>query len=70
MDTNTFFEAYGSTIILLIMAWVMPWKGVALWRAARNGHTKWFVAMLLINSLAILDIIYIFFFSKKNGETR
>lgn len=45
--------------------WTLPWKGVALWRAARNGHQGWFVAILLLNTLAILEIIYIFGFSKK-----
>ena len=51
-------------IIFLISAWVLPWKGVALWKAAKNSHKKWFIALLLINTLAILEIIYIFIFSK------
>ena len=48
--------------------WVIPWKGAALWKAARNGHKGWFVALLLLNTLAILEIIYIFVFSKKRGK--
>jgi len=51
-------------ILLLILAWTLPWKGVALWKAAKNSHKWWFVALLILNTLAILEIIYIFYFSK------
>lgn len=47
-------------VLLLIILWVLPWKGYALWRASKNNHKKWFVVLFLINTLAILDIIYIF----------
>ena len=52
-------------VILLAVLWTVPWKGVALWRAARNGHTAWFVVLLVVNTLAILEILYIFAFGKK-----
>ena len=54
-----------SWIIYLILLWTLPWKGVALWKSARNEHKWWFIALLVLNTLAILEIIYIFFFSKK-----
>ncbi|MBI5134539.1 MAG: hypothetical protein HZA81_04135 [Candidatus Taylorbacteria bacterium] len=60
-----FLATYGREVIILLMLWTLPWKGVSLWKAAHNGHKKWFIALLLINSLAVLDIIYIVFFSKK-----
>ena len=52
-------------ILWLIILWTMPWKGVALWKAAKNEHKKWFIVLLVVNTLAILEMIYIFFFSKK-----
>lgn len=52
-------------LVVLAAVWTIPWKGAALWRAARNGHKAWFVALLLVNTLAILEILYIFIFSKK-----
>lgn len=55
-------------IFYLLMLWVMPWKGVALWKASRNSHKIWFIALFLLNTLAILEIIYIFFFSKKKEK--
>jgi hypothetical protein len=45
----------------------LPWKGVALWRAAGNKQLVWFICLLIFNTLAILEIIYIFGFSKKKA---
>ena len=59
------FLVQNQWIILLAVLWVLPWKGVALWRAARNSHKAWFVVILVVNTMAILEIIYTFFFSKK-----
>lgn len=52
-------------ILIPAALWAIPWKGVALWKAARNGHRGWFVAILLLNTLAILEIVYILGFGKK-----
>ena len=57
-----------NNLALILMAlWVLPWKGWALWRAARLGDKWWFVAILVLNTLAILDIIYIFAISKRKS---
>lgn len=50
-------------IILLILLWTLPWKAAALWKAARRNHLGWFLTLIILNTFAILDIIYIFFFS-------
>lgn len=52
-------------LLLLLSAWTLPWKGVALWKAARLYHKKWFIALLILNTLAILDIIYIFYIAPR-----
>ena len=54
--------------VVLSVAWTIPWKGVALWKSARNKHLVWFIVMLIVNTLAILEIIYIFGFSKRKPE--
>lgn len=54
-------------LIWLILLWTLPWKGLALWKAARNEQKWWFIALLVLNTMAVLEIIYIFFFSKKKG---
>ena len=53
-----------SNWLYLILIWVLAWKGVALWKAARNGHKKWFIVLLVVNTLALLEIVYIFYFGK------
>ena len=57
-------------VIWLILLWTMPWKGFALWRAAKNNHKKWFMALFLVNTMAILEIIYIFYFSKGKQNSK
>ncbi len=61
------FLIQNSWIIVLAGLWTLPWKGVALWKAARNNHKGWFVALLLINTLGLLEILYIFVFGKKKS---
>ena len=55
-------------LILLIIAWTLPWKAMGLWKAAKKSQKWWFIAILVINSLAILPILYIFVFSKKKPK--
>ncbi|MFA6536456.1 MAG: DUF5652 family protein [Candidatus Paceibacterota bacterium] len=52
--------------LILSIVWVLPWKGYALWMAAKRNDTKWFVAILILNTLAILEIIYIFFVVRRD----
>lgn len=35
-------------------------KGFGLWHAAKRGQKTWFIAILVINSFAILPLIYLF----------
>lgn len=52
-------------LIALVAIWTLPWQGVALWMSARRGHMWWFLSCLVINSFAILPIIYIFLVGRK-----
>lgn len=65
MDQLSSTPNWMTLLVLLSVAWTLPWKGVALWKAARNKHLVWFIVMLVANTLAILEIIYIFGFSKR-----
>jgi len=60
-----FIETMNPNIFILIMIWTIPWKGVALWMAARKNDRIWFVVLLLANTIGILEILYIFIFSKR-----
>ncbi len=56
--------------ILLLILWTLPWKGYALWLAARNNHPRWFIVLLVLNTIAILEIIYIFAIGRKAAKQR
>ena len=51
-------------LIAIAVLWTLPWKGVALWRSANKKDKWWFIILLLVNTLGILEILYIFIFSK------
>ena len=46
-------------LIIIAALWSFFWKGLALWHAARNSDTTWFLIFLLINVIGILEIIYL-----------
>jgi len=48
------------TFIIAAILWTLVWKGLALWRSAELKQKYWFVALLVVNTLGILEIIYIF----------
>lgn len=50
----------GGWILALLIIWSIFWKGLALWHAGRRAHPWWFVVMLIINTVGILEIIYLF----------
>ena len=52
-------------LLFLVIIWTLVWKGLALWRAASLRQKPWFIALLVINTLGILEIIYLFFIAKK-----
>ena len=51
--------------IAVLVIWTLIWKGLALWRAAKNNHTAWYVIMLIVNTVGILEIIYLLTAGKK-----
>lgn len=48
-----------------IIIWTLFWKGCALWFAAKDNKKWWFVVLLILNSVGILEIVYIFVVAKK-----
>ena len=63
---NQVIEQLGISIWLLviILIWSSAWKFVALWKSARNNSLVWFIILALFNTVGILEILYIFVFSK------
>jgi len=48
----------------ILLIWTLLWKGLALWKSARNDQRYWFIALLLINTAGILELLYLFVFAK------
>ncbi len=61
-------ELFAGTILivfLVLIAWSLVWKGIALWKCGRNNQLAWFIILLIINTAGILEILYLLFFQKK-----
>lgn len=55
-------------LIIIILLWVLPWKGYALWLAVGRKQTMWFIVLLVVNTFSILELIYIFCIVKKKPK--
>jgi len=64
-------QAHPFLIFLIVIAaiWSLVWKGLALWKAAKKNSPVWFVFLLIINTLGILEILYIGWFSEMNSNS-
>jgi len=47
-------------IIFTLITWTAFWKGLALWHSARREQTGWFIALLFIHTLGLLEVVYLF----------
>lgn len=66
MDANVFIEQNLWWLIILFV-WSTCWKGWALWRAAKLDQKVWFVVFMVVNTVGILEIFYLFYFSKQKN---
>lgn len=70
MDNFTFWTlGFWIPLIIIILIWSLIWKGLALWKAARKGDEGWFIVFLIINTLGILEILYIYIFSRSDKRS-
>lgn len=70
MDSS-FFSNPGVIVLFVVLAvWSSVWKGFALWRAANDRSVPWFVVLFLLNTVGILEIIYLFAVSPNRKSKR
>lgn len=55
------------TALIVLALWELIWKGFALWRSARHDQAAWFLAILLINTVGILPMVYLWV-GQKGGK--
>ncbi|MDP4039211.1 MAG: DUF5652 family protein [Candidatus Pacearchaeota archaeon] len=71
MASELFAEALGYAgiplwLIFIVILWTLFWKALALWKSARKNSPIWFIVLLVVNTLGILEILYIYLFSEIN----
>lgn len=66
LQNHPFFSLF----FIPIMIWSLCWKGYALWTAAKKDSKPWFIALLIINTMGILEILYIYVFSKQKPASK
>lgn len=62
------FFAQNQLVFMVLTLWSLFWKGLALWRAGRNNQKYWFIAILVLNTVGILEMIYLFWIGKTKGQ--
>jgi len=55
-------------VLVAVIVWSIFWKGLALWKAARGKQKYWFIVILLLNSLGLLEIVFLAFYQKKTKD--
>lgn len=76
-DHGLFFGPAGSAfgfgaaavalLFIIIAVWSLAWKTLAVWHAARNKQRIWMLALLIVNTVGVLEIIYLAWFRKDNN---
>jgi hypothetical protein len=57
-------------LLIVIVIWSAVWKLLALWKSARKDHAVWFVVLALVNTVGILEILYIYVFSEMTIKSK
>ena len=57
-----------SNWLIPILIWSLVWKGIALWKSGRNNQLYWFIALLVINTIGLLEIVYLLWFQRNKNE--
>ncbi len=63
---NPFVPKEFILVLLVVAIWSFVWKGYGLWIAAKHNQKGWFVAILILNTVGILEIFYVFKIAKKS----
>ncbi|GMU73825.1 MAG: hypothetical protein AMXMBFR44_0240 [Candidatus Campbellbacteria bacterium] len=58
-----------SPLFIIAMLWALFWKGLALWHSAKRGQGWWFIILLVVNTVGILEIVYLFAIAKLRFNT-
>ena len=57
-------------ITLSVIIWIAVWKLSALWQAAKHNQLTWFIILGVLNTLGILEIIYLIWIYFKDKKAK
>ena len=56
--------------LIPLVIWSLIWKGLALWKSARNEQKAWYTSLLIFNTAGVLPIVYLLWFQKKSKRKK
>lgn len=65
MSLLSSFGEFPPYLYFLLILWSISWKGLALWKSAKNNNIYFFIAILILNTGGILPIIYIVYVERE-----
>ena len=54
----------GVASIIILSIWGLIWKSLGFWKSARSNERLWFIGFVILQTLGILEILYLCVFSK------
>ena len=52
-------------VLIVLYIWSLAAKGLALWRTSNLKQRNWFIAILVLNTVGIVELVYLFKFATK-----
>jgi len=62
------FLAQNMELFYALSVWSLIWKGFAMWRSSQKKEKIWFIVFLIVNTFGLLEILYLFVFSRPKKE--
>jgi len=56
------------SVLVFVCLWDFIWKAIALWKAARRRQLVWYIALVILNTIGVLPIVYIFAIAPRQPE--
>jgi hypothetical protein len=54
--------------LIPVLIWTLIWKGTALWKCGQHNQIRWFIAILILNTLGSLPIVYLIWFRRDKNK--
>lgn len=64
LSQDSFFGITFGAILIIALAIAIV-KGLALWHSARKDQKGWFWVLIFVNTMGILDLLYLLIWRKK-----